>query len=101
MNDITDSTLIGHYLDELSLDAERQQALARDLADGGDLAALHHALQVPGETALESVGETRELLESVPARLALGWPDAVERGCRLVKDHQGRPTIESPGDPAE
>jgi membrane glycosyltransferase len=95
MNNSPDATLIQHYLDELPLDPERQQALARQLEQGGDLAALHHALQTPEPAPPEALGETRELLDSVPARLALGWPDALERGCRIVQDHQGRPAIDS------
>ena len=95
MNNSPDATLIQHYLDELPLDPERQQALARQLEQGGDLAALHHALQTPEPAPLEALGEIRELLDSVPARLALGWPDALERGCRLVQDHQSRPAIDS------
>ncbi len=96
MNNSHDATPIQDYLDELPLDQERQQALAHRLEEeGGDLATLHRALQEQEHKAAEPLEETRELLDSVPARLALGWPDAVERGCRIVQDHQGRPTIDS------
>ncbi|WP_322981713.1 glucans biosynthesis glucosyltransferase MdoH [Pseudomonas sp. C11] len=95
MNKSPDATLIQDYLDELPLDQAQQQELERRLEEGGDLAELHHALQPPAVAAQEVDEETRELLESVPVRLSMGWPDAVERGCQLVQDHQGRPTIES------
>jgi membrane glycosyltransferase len=96
MNNALDATQIRDYLDELSLDPEQQQALAQRLQEeGGDLAALHRALQERQCNAAEPLEATREMLDSVPARLALGWPDALERGCRMVQDHQGRPTIES------
>ncbi|MGG2396657.1 glucans biosynthesis glucosyltransferase MdoH [Pseudomonas sp. SH1-B] len=95
MNNSLDDTLIQDYLEELPLDQQRQQDLAHRLEEGGDLATLHRALQTPEASATESYEETRELLESVPARLEMGWPDALERGCRIVDDHQGRPTIES------
>ena len=95
MNKSPDATLIQDYLDELPLDQAQQQELERRLEEGGDLAELHHALLPPAVAAQEVDEETRELLESVPVRLSMGWPDAVERGCQLVQDHQGRPTIES------
>ncbi|MBP8883088.1 MAG: glucans biosynthesis glucosyltransferase MdoH [Pseudomonas sp.] len=96
MNNSLDATPIQDYLDVLPLDQERKQALAHRLEEeGGDLATLHRALQEQERKAAEPLEETRVLLDSVPARLALGWPDALERGCRIVRDHQGRPTIES------
>lgn len=96
MNNTLDPTQIQEYLGELPLDHERQQALAHRLEEeGGDLATLHRALHEEDLVAAEPLEETREMLDSVPARLALGWPDALERGCRIVQDHQGRPTIES------
>jgi membrane glycosyltransferase len=96
MNNGLDATPIQDYLDVLPLDQERKQALAHRLEEeGGDLATLHRALQEQERKAAEPLEETRVLLDSVPARLALGWPDALERGCRIVRDHQGRPTIES------
>lgn len=95
MNNSLDDTLIQNYLEELPLDPQRQEDLVHRLEEGGDLATLHHALQMPEAASSEPQEETRELLESVPARLEMGWPDALERGCRLVEDHQGRPTIES------
>lgn len=96
MNNSLDATQIQDYLGELPLDHERQQALAHRLEEqGGDLATLHRALHEDDLAAAEPQEETREMLESVPARLALGWPDALERGCRIVQDHQGRPTIDS------
>jgi membrane glycosyltransferase len=96
MNNTLDPTQIQEYLGELPLDHERQQALAHRLEEeGGDLATLHRALHEEGLVAAEPLEETREMLDSVPARLALGWPDALERGCRIVQDHQGRPTIDS------
>ena len=96
MNNALDATQIRDYLDELSLDPEQQQALAQRLQEeGGDLAALHRALQERQCNVAGPLEATREMLDSVPARLALGWPDALERGCRMVQDHQGRPTIES------
>ena len=96
MNNSHDATPIQDYLDVLPLDQERKQALAHRLEEeGGDLATLHRALQEQERKAAEPLEETRVLLDSVPARLALGWPDALERGCRIVRDHQGRPTIES------
>lgn len=96
MNNTLDPTQIQEYLGELPLDHERQQALAHRLEEeGGDLATLHRALHEEDLVAAEPLEETREMLDSVPARLALGWPDALERGCRIVQDHQGRPTIDS------
>jgi membrane glycosyltransferase len=96
MNNTLDATQIQDYLGELPLDHERQQALAsRVEEEGGDLATLHRALHEDDQVTAEPQEETREMLESVPARLALGWPDALERGCRIVQDHQGRPTIDS------
>ncbi|MDU9409695.1 glucans biosynthesis glucosyltransferase MdoH [Pseudomonas sp. zfem001] len=96
MNNTLDPTQIQEYLGELPLDHERQQALAdRVEEEGGDLATLHRALHEDDQLATEPQEETREMLDSVPARLALGWPDALERGCRIVQDHQGRPTIDS------
>ncbi|WP_341781604.1 glucans biosynthesis glucosyltransferase MdoH [Ectopseudomonas mendocina] len=96
MNNALDATQIRDYLDELPLDPEQQQALAQRLQEeGGDLAALHRALQERQCNVAGPLEATREMLDSVPARLALGWPDALERGCRMVQDHQGRPTIES------
>lgn len=96
MNNSLDATQIQDYLGELPLDHERQQALAHRLEEqGGDFATLHRALHEDDLAAAEPQDETREMLESVPARLALGWPDALERGCRIVRDHQGRPTIDS------
>lgn len=93
MNNSLDDTLIQDYLEELPLDPQRQEELAHRLEEGGDLATLHHALQMPEAASSEPQEETRELLESVPARLEMGWPDALERGCRLVEDHQaGRPS---------
>lgn len=95
MNNSLDATLIQDYIGELPLDQQRQQDLAQRLEQGGDLATLHRALQEQGAAMAQPQEETRELLDSVPARLALGWPDALEHGCRIVQDHQGRPTIES------
>ncbi|MDV5860532.1 glucans biosynthesis glucosyltransferase MdoH [Pseudomonas mendocina] len=96
MNNSLDATQIQDYLGELPLDHERRQALAHRLEEqGGDFATLHRALHEDDLAAAEPQDETREMLESVPARLALGWPDALERGCRIVRDHQGRPTIDS------
>lgn len=96
MNNALDATQIRDYLGELPLDPEQQQALAQRLQEeGGDLAALHRALQERQCNVAGPLEATREMLDSVPARLALGWPDALERGCRMVQDHQGRPTIES------
>lgn len=96
MNNALDATQIRDYLDELPLDPEQQQALAQRLQEeGGDLAALHRALQERQCNVAGPLEATREMLDSVPARLALGWPDALERGCRMVQDHQGRPTIDS------
>ncbi|MGE8295470.1 MAG: glucans biosynthesis glucosyltransferase MdoH [Pseudomonas sp.] len=96
MNNALDATQIRDYLGELPLDPEQQQALAQRLQEeGGDLAALHRALQERQCNAAGPLEATREMLDSVPARLALGWPDALERGCRMVLDHQGRPAIES------
>ncbi len=96
MNNSLDATQIQDYLGELPLDHERRQALAHRLEEqGGDFATLHRALHEDDLAAAEPQDETREILESVPARLALGWPDALERGCRIVRDHQGRPTIDS------
>lgn len=96
MNNALDATQIRDYLGELPLDPEQQQALAQRLQEeGGDLAALHRALQERQCNVAGPLDATREMLDSVPARLALGWPDALERGCRMVQDHQGRPTIES------
>ena len=96
MNNTLDATQIQDYLGELPLDQERQQALANRVEEeGGDLATLHRALHEDDQAAAEPQEETREMLDSVPARLALGWPDALERGCRIVQDHQGRPTIDS------
>ncbi|XLY87002.1 glucans biosynthesis glucosyltransferase MdoH [Ectopseudomonas mendocina] len=96
MNNSLDATQIQDYLGELPLDHERRQALAHRLEEQGcDFATLHRALHEDDLAAAEPQDETREMLESVPARLALGWPDALERGCRIVQDHQGRPTIDS------
>ncbi|MFI8736844.1 membrane glycosyltransferase [Pseudomonas sp. NFACC19-2] len=96
MNNTLDPTQIQDYLGELPLDHERQEALAHRLEEeGGDLATLHRALHEDDLATAEPLEETREMLESVPARLSLGWPDALERGCRIVQDHQGRPTIDS------
>ncbi|EZH78811.1 glucans biosynthesis glucosyltransferase MdoH [Ectopseudomonas composti] len=96
MNNTLDPSKIQEYLGELPLDQERQQALAQQLEEqGGDLATLHRALHEDDLAAAEPLEETREMLDSVPARLTLGWPDALERGCRIVQDHQGRPTIDS------
>jgi len=96
MNNSLDATQIQDYLGELPLDHERRQALAHRLeGQGCDFATLHRALHEDDLAAAEPQDETREMLESVPARLALGWPDALERGCRIVRDHQGRPTIDS------
>ncbi len=96
MNNSLDATQIQDYLGELPLDHERRQALAHRLEEQGcDFATLHRALHEDDLAAAEPQDETREMLESVPARLALGWPDALERGCRIVRDHQGRPTIDS------
>jgi len=96
MNNSLDASQIQDYLGELPLDPEQQQALAHRLEqEGGDLATLHRALHEDDLAAAEPQEETREMLDSVPARLALGWPDALERGCRIVQDHQGRPVIDS------
>ena len=62
MNNSLDDTLIQDYLEELPLDPQRQEDLAHRLEEGGDLATLHHALQMPEAASSEPQEETRELL---------------------------------------
>jgi membrane glycosyltransferase len=84
------------YINQLPLDDQQRQALARDVAEGsGGLEDVHRALGRTGRTENGTEPSGGDLLGSVAARLKLGWGETLERAKALTRDHQDRVCITS------
>lgn len=75
------------YCDGLALQDVEDPARYRRTAEQGGLLALHDELS---EDVREGRGSSRRLLDSVVARLRLGWGDLFDRAGVIAEDHQGR-----------
>nr|MBF0682203.1 glycosyltransferase [Pseudomonas sp.] len=98
MTDTAQQSVARRYLAELPLGAEQQQALGDQAQEqGGELIDAHRALaqSIQGDTPADGGSHARGLLNSVAARLQLGWGDTFERGRVLTEDHQGRTCVQS------
>jgi len=80
------------YCDGLALNDAEEPARYRQAAEQGGLLALHDELS--GEAATDR-GPSRRLLDSVVARLRLGWGDLFDRAGVIAEDHQGRDYVQS------
>ncbi len=80
------------YCDGLALNEAEDPARYRQAAEQGGLFALHDELSA--ETATPR-SPSRRLLDSVVARLRLGWGDLFDRAGVIAEDHQGRVYVQS------
>src|SRR5690606_20903786 len=98
MIDTAQQSIARRYLAELPFDAEQQQALGDQAEEqGGELIDAHRVLaqSTYGEIPADGGSRSRGLLNSVAARLHLGWGATFERGQVLTEDHQGRTCVQS------
>lgn len=94
MNKTIERASLQAYLEQLPLSADQRQALASEAATTDDsLTGVHRGLGQA--SAGPAASETQVVLDSVEARLKLGWGDALEEGDLLATDRQGRVYIKS------
>ena len=96
MNSPVEQPITGRYIEQLPLNAEQRETLAREVEqEGGELDDLHRVLARSVPTADNGEPSAGSLLGSVAARLKLGWGETLERGRAHSRDHQGRVCIQS------